>query len=405
MKKAMFLLGIVSALLLASPAQAAGLFCPNPTENDQDNKDVARKYFQMGLGYSEQADHRKCIEAFECVLKLIPYSTSARYQLAKALDDGGQYTRARKEYKLFLTTADKADPLRVKVQERLAAIETLADKPLPPEAGEVAVEKMKEDLREELNRKLAELQKANKAADELEKEKARLQEEYRKKEAEKLAELNEKIRQLSDKARPADDLTNKKPGDAPPPPKKASDDDIAPLLVAGLGATSHSSVLTFNQDMDLVSETVFPSGLVGIHFFLSRRTSLGFNFQYDVMPFKARMEGQGTDPRVFWGSNYLLLPNVSFWSGRPESFSRWFLQTAIGLSYTTGAAKYWDTALNESVTLNYNFMQVAVQAGLGWMARLSSRMRLGVQVTYRLELNGNDETTHIGFWAVMAFPL
>jgi tetratricopeptide (TPR) repeat protein len=254
----MVLIAALSVFLFSTQVHAAGMFCPNPTENDQENKDVARKYFQMGLGYSEQADHRKCIEAFECVLKLIPYSTSARYQLAKALDDGGQYTRAKKEYQLFLTTADKADPLRQKVQDRLTAIETLADKPLPPEAGEVAVEKMKEDLREELNRKLAELQKANKAAGELEKEKQRLQEEYKKKEAEKLAELNEKIRQLSEKAKPADDDAKKKPGDAPQP-KKASDDDFLPLLFAGLGATRHSSVLTFNQNMDLVSEATFPS--------------------------------------------------------------------------------------------------------------------------------------------------
>ncbi|PKN45706.1 MAG: hypothetical protein CVU59_08245 [Deltaproteobacteria bacterium HGW-Deltaproteobacteria-17] len=397
------LIAVLSMMLFHSEAYAAGLFCPNPTENDQDNKDVARKYFQMGLGYSEQADHRKCIEAFECVLKLIPYSTSARYQLAKALDDGGQYTRAKKEYKLFLTTADKADPLRQKVQERLAAIETLADKPLPPEAGEVAVEKVKEDLREELNRKLAELQKANKAADELEKEKARLQEEYKKKEAEKLAELNEKIREVT-QAKHADSPDIGKtipPVSAPGHRRKAPYDQ---LVFAGLGFTNHDAVYTFNQDLDLVSKTLFPSGLVGVDFFLSRRNSLGFHLQFDLMPVRARLEGQGTDARSYWGSNFLLMPKYSFWSGAVGSTNRLYLQGAVGLSYLTGSAKYYNASLNEGVGLDYNLLQIVVQVSAGWMVRLTPKLHLALQVQYRMELNGNDETSHLGVLAMAVFP-
>ncbi len=404
-KNTMIIIAVLSVLMLAMPAQAAGLFCPNPTENDQDNKDVARKYFQMGLGYSEQADHRKCIEAFECVLKLIPYSTSARYQLAKALDDGGQYTRARKEYKLFLTTADKADPLRVKVQERLAAIETLADKPLPPEAGEVAVEKMKEDLREELNRKLAELQKANKAADELEKEKARLQEEYRKKEAEKLAELNEKIRKLDAKEPSGKQDPVKAPAEGTPRKSFARN-----MLLGTLGV--------FLPDGDLVVEEPEFSKMVFYRFklsvayglsylrFLDRENAVGVSYTYTYMITEAEYFPDGGKKTSSF-DRFCLQATYSWFPFEFGKRNRVLLQAAGGLSYFSMKQQYWDPAHpNDPIYIQvreYSFLSSRIQGAAGWLFDLTKSLHAGLLVSLGMEWHKDLNTFLFGFFGFVGF--
>ena len=125
----LFLSLFLFPLLWAAPARAEKLHCPNVTDNDEKNTEVARRYFQMGGMFFDKADYTKAAESYECVLKFVPYSLTARYKLAKSYDGMELYSKAREQYELILVYDSKdAESLKPEIRKRLAEIKDLRDK-------------------------------------------------------------------------------------------------------------------------------------------------------------------------------------------------------------------------------------------------------------------------------------
>ncbi|PKN24717.1 MAG: hypothetical protein CVU65_10945, partial [Deltaproteobacteria bacterium HGW-Deltaproteobacteria-22] len=126
----LFFTMIALALTAAVPKAAAEkLHCPNVTDNDEKNTEIARRYFQMGGMFLDKSDYVKSAESFECVLKFVPYSLTARYKLAKAYDGMEVYSKAREQYELILVYDSKdAESLKPEIRKRLAEIKDLKDK-------------------------------------------------------------------------------------------------------------------------------------------------------------------------------------------------------------------------------------------------------------------------------------
>ena len=130
---------ILPLLVLLAPqfitlrtARAEKLHCPNVTDNDEKNTEIARKYFQMGSMYHDRKDFTKAAESFECVLRFVPYSLSARYKLAQAYDSLGSYTLARESYEMILLLdSAEAETLKAGIRRRLAELKDLKDRAQP----------------------------------------------------------------------------------------------------------------------------------------------------------------------------------------------------------------------------------------------------------------------------------
>ncbi len=199
--KRLLILPAIILFTAANPAFGAKLHCPKLDKDDEKNKTIARRYFKMGLMFQKQGDLRKYIESFECVLTLVPYSVSARYKLAEALDVAGQYTRATIQYNMVLANS-KDNKLNDKIIARVKEIRGKADKPLPPDENatkdelEASKASEKKRLEEELSRKLTELNAATKATEDYEKKRKELLDEYRKKETARMKELEKRIQRL-----------------------------------------------------------------------------------------------------------------------------------------------------------------------------------------------------------------
>ncbi|PKN48062.1 MAG: hypothetical protein CVU59_00405, partial [Deltaproteobacteria bacterium HGW-Deltaproteobacteria-17] len=201
-------------LLTTHSALAAKLHCPAAGNDDEENRKIARRYFQMGKTYSEKGDHRKSAESYECVLKLVPYSMAARIQFAKALDALAQYTRAREQYELILNdVSGDADAYKPDIRTRLNQIKGLPDKPLPKDEEEEAdpaaaaelkkqqervkqLEFERENEKKELERRLKELEKAG--TGNLDAQRKALLDEFKRKEAEKMKEMERRIQRLQE---------------------------------------------------------------------------------------------------------------------------------------------------------------------------------------------------------------
>ncbi len=116
-------------LLWATPARAEKLHCPSVTDNDEKNTEIARRYFQMGGMYQDKLDYVKAAESFECVLKFVPYSLTARYKLARAYDGMEVYSRAREAYEMILVyDSAEAESLKPEIRKRLQEIKDLKDR-------------------------------------------------------------------------------------------------------------------------------------------------------------------------------------------------------------------------------------------------------------------------------------
>ncbi|MBU1412776.1 hypothetical protein KKC22_14795, partial [Myxococcota bacterium] len=113
----------------SAPARAEKMHCPNVTDNDEKNTEIARKYFQMGGMYHDKQDFTKAAESFECVLKFIPYSLTARYKLARAYDAQGVFSLARENYEMILLLdSAEAGTLKPEIRKRLVEIKDLKDR-------------------------------------------------------------------------------------------------------------------------------------------------------------------------------------------------------------------------------------------------------------------------------------
>lgn len=122
----------------SAPAGATGkagateLACPTPSADLEVNKREGRRYFKMGNTHFKMGEHRKSAAAFACVLKLVPYSLKARFQLGLSYEKLKRYTEARAQYEWLLAdNSEEAHPLHPQVRARLAAIRGKADDPEP----------------------------------------------------------------------------------------------------------------------------------------------------------------------------------------------------------------------------------------------------------------------------------
>ena len=124
MKLAIILVLLIFFSLFSNESSGASLRCPKPTDNEKENKEIGRKYFQMGEVYFRQKRFQEAIQSFECVLSIIPYSMNTRFLLAKTLEKSGKYVGALKEYKFILDSIEKDDRLYPEVSERVRVLST-----------------------------------------------------------------------------------------------------------------------------------------------------------------------------------------------------------------------------------------------------------------------------------------
>ncbi|MBU1243813.1 hypothetical protein KJ612_11480, partial [Myxococcota bacterium] len=53
---------MILSVAFSAPARAEKMHCPNVTDNDEKNTEIARKYFQMGGMYHDKQDFTKAAE-------------------------------------------------------------------------------------------------------------------------------------------------------------------------------------------------------------------------------------------------------------------------------------------------------------------------------------------------------
>ncbi len=224
---------LVLFLALASaPVRAQEIVCPKASTNVEDNKNEARRYYNMGNTYFNMKQFEKSAASFVCVINLVPYSIMARYRLALSYDNLGKYSLAREQLQWVLADAsEEAKPLKADAQKRFDEIKDLPDKgvavvkpPVDPaaEKARLAAEAEKARLADEA-RIAAENQKKAAA------EKARIDAEARKKaDAEKArrqadeARIAAEARKKSAAEKAARDAKNGAPGSPAPAPKLTS---------------------------------------------------------------------------------------------------------------------------------------------------------------------------------------
>ncbi|PKN16852.1 MAG: hypothetical protein CVU65_18830, partial [Deltaproteobacteria bacterium HGW-Deltaproteobacteria-22] len=68
--------------LMATPVHAQEIVCPKASTNVEENKNEARRYYNMGNTYFNMKQYDKSAASFVCVINLVPYSIMARYRLA-----------------------------------------------------------------------------------------------------------------------------------------------------------------------------------------------------------------------------------------------------------------------------------------------------------------------------------
>ncbi len=212
--------------LFSSQSFAQRVHCQKPGNDDEENRTNARRYFTTGTALAKGGDHRAAMEHFACVLRLVPFSLAARYQYARALDAMEQYKRARQSYEIILNdVTEDAERLKPEIRKRLEEIKGLADKPLPKDEEEETEEaraelkRQQEHIREQENKlknMQAELQKSlkdleKKGSGNLEAERKALMEEFKRREAAQLKDLEQRLQRLQE--------LEKQAGITPPPPQ------------------------------------------------------------------------------------------------------------------------------------------------------------------------------------------
>ena len=185
MKQAGLSLFFFLLLIFPVTSGAKTLVCPNPSTSIEENKNEARRYYNLGNTHFNMEQYEKSAEAFSCVIQLVPYTVIARFRLAVSYDRLGKLDLALEHYRWILADAsDEAAPLqpeartrvdeiRKQIDEKNAAVKAEADKKAKAEADR----KAKEDAR----LKVEADKKAKAEADRKAKEDARLKAEADKK--------------------------------------------------------------------------------------------------------------------------------------------------------------------------------------------------------------------------------
>lgn len=264
------ILWILLFTVFALPVSAESLHCPSPGADDEANREIARRFFRMGSTYIGK-DHRKTLEYFNCVLKLVPYSMAARYHAAKALDALKQYSRAREYYELILSDKSvEATQYHQEIRGRLQQIEKLPDEPLPPDDEEAnseearsyqekmrlqqeRIRKLEEEkalAQKQLKQQLEELEKQG--AENMDSRRQQLLEEYKKKEAQKIREMElqlERLRKMEEQMRLMG-VNRPRYRDIPRPLRQAGKWVTAGGLLLGAGAIA-MGYLTYSTESSL----------------------------------------------------------------------------------------------------------------------------------------------------------
>lgn len=107
-------------VILPTRAFSQALVCPDPGKDVEQNKAEARRYFELGTTYFNVNQFDKSAEAFACVIRLVPYTVTARYRLAVSYDRLGKLELAKEQYQwVMVSTSKEAEPLKVEVRKRL----------------------------------------------------------------------------------------------------------------------------------------------------------------------------------------------------------------------------------------------------------------------------------------------
>jgi len=123
---AVFLLSMVQPVYGSTTEK---MNCPIRTNNEDENKKVARQLFLMGGAYYKTQDYQNAVNSYECVLTFVPYSLVSRYHLAKSYEALGLYSKARVQYQLVVASeSEEAKALTPEIKKRLREINGLADK-------------------------------------------------------------------------------------------------------------------------------------------------------------------------------------------------------------------------------------------------------------------------------------
>ena len=202
MKFRIQLLAFLLLTFTTGRAHAQEIVCPKATSNQEENKNEARRYYNMGNTYFNMKQFDKSAASFVCVINLVPYSIMARYRLALSYDALGKYSLAREQLQWVLADAsEEAKPLKVDAQKRFDEIKNLPDK------GAVVVKPPVDSVAEKA--RLAE--EARIAAEKRKKdeaEKARIAAEARKKDADEKARIAAENRKKADAEKAARDAKN-----------------------------------------------------------------------------------------------------------------------------------------------------------------------------------------------------
>ncbi len=124
------LLLVLSGGQMPSFARASEtVYCPERTKNEEENKKVARQLFRTGAAFYKTGHYMESAASYECVLKFVPYSVRGRYMLARSHDAAGQYSLARKHYRMVaVMDNEEAASLAPEIRKRLQEIARLPDR-------------------------------------------------------------------------------------------------------------------------------------------------------------------------------------------------------------------------------------------------------------------------------------
>ncbi len=111
-------------MLISLPSWADGVSCPRPREDQEWNKTEGRRYFGLGNTFFKTEKYDDAALAFECVLRLVPYSMNTRYRLAESYEMAGDLVRAREQYLLVMADdSQETEELRPKIQSKMDALD------------------------------------------------------------------------------------------------------------------------------------------------------------------------------------------------------------------------------------------------------------------------------------------
>lgn len=116
----------LAVILCLSPfaAGATGITCPTPRGDQEWNKSEGRRYFSLGNTMFKARRFGEAVAAFECVLRLVPYSMNTRHRLAESYEMAGDLVTAREQYELALADdSPETEALRPGMKAKVAELE------------------------------------------------------------------------------------------------------------------------------------------------------------------------------------------------------------------------------------------------------------------------------------------